>query len=451
VGCFLAVVRSNVLCLFLIPLWLLKGRAHLKHELARRAIVDAGTLPYHKDFLDFLYAEHRRGRPLVLITASDGSIAQQVADHLGIFNEVMASDGTQNMKGLRKARALQEKFGDKAFDYAGNHSADLKVWDHSNAAIVVNGSDRLVRKTEQVTWVSRVFAGRPSQLAALLRVVRPKHWIKNTLILVPLITSQQLVLPVLANAVFAFVAFSLIASTIYVFNDLVDLAHDRKHHTKKNRPLASGALSLLGGLLTIPALLAAGFLVSAVLPIRFALILCGYVVLNIGYSLHFKHVVLVDVVCLAVFYTLRVLAGAMATSIAPSNWLLAFSAFICLSLAFAKRVIELQHLTPGQNEKAAGRGYVASDLSQLASFGAASGYLAVLVFMLYLDSPSSKQIYSTSEALWTVCPLLLYWISRLWIMIHRHQVAEDPIVFIFKDKVSCVIGLAVALVLLLAN
>jgi 4-hydroxybenzoate polyprenyltransferase len=253
------------------------------------------------------------------------------------------------------------------------------------------------------------------------------------------------------QSIYAFVAFSLIASSVYVINDLLDLTNDRLHHEKKTRPFAAGEISLSAGLYVVPALLVPSVLIAMLLPPAFVLVLGTYFVLNIVYSLRLKQVLLLDVIVLAVFYSVRVVAGGIATGLIASNWLLVFSVFIFLSLAFAKRVSELQLLRDSHKEKSQGRGYLPSDLEQLANFGTASGYISVLVFALYLNSPSAKQVYTTSGLLWTVCPLLLYWISRLWLMVHRHKIPEDPVVFVFQDKVSWVIGAAIAVVLVLAG
>jgi 4-hydroxybenzoate polyprenyltransferase len=187
------------------------------------------------------------------------------------------------------------------------------------------------------------------------------------------------------------------------------------------------------------------------LPSEFLLLLAGYVILNVAYSLYLKQVALVDVLLLAMFYSWRVVAGAIATDIALSHWLLVFSVFMFLSLAFAKRVSELQFLRESEKEKTNGRGYLSNDLEQLANFGVASGYIAVLVFALYINSPGVKQLYTSTGTLWIVCPLLLYWVSRLWLLVHRRQLPEDPVVFVCRDRVSYLVGIAIAITLTVAN
>jgi 4-hydroxybenzoate polyprenyltransferase len=270
---------------------------------------------------------------------------------------------------------------------------------------------------------------------------------------VPIVTSQELTdLTHVVQTAYAFIAFSLIASSVYVLNDLFDLDNDRQHHEKKARPFASGEVSLRSGIVALPVLIGASAAISLVfLPGEFLFLVAGYFILNVGYSLYLKQVALIDVLMLAMFYSWRVIAGAVATHIALSHWLLVFSVFMFLSLAFAKRVSELQFMRDSEKKKTDGRGYLANDLEQLASFGVASGYIAVLVFALYINSPGVKQLYTSTETLWIVCPLLLYWVSRLWLLVHRRQVPEDPVVFVCKDLVSYVVGIAIAISLTIAN
>ena len=448
----LALLKRNFFLLFLTPVWLLKGRAYLKQEIARRIALDVTALPYNEEFLNFLREEHGRGRMLVLTTAADRVLAQNIADYLAIFAEVLASNGKQNLKRTAKRKALQDKFGNRGFDYAGNADDDLEVWAYSNAAVVVNAPTRVIRQTETIGRVTGVFAKTGNAPGALIRALRIKHWIKNLLIFVPLITSQELEkFDLILQAIYAFAAFSLIASSVYVFNDLCDLSNDRQHHEKRKRPFAAGELSLATGLVLVPLLLFIAILISLLLPLGFLSVSAGYFVLNLVYSLYLKKILLLDVISLAIFYTLRVVAGGLATGVIASNWLLVFSVFIFLSLAFAKRVSELHFLRDSHKEKTQGRGYISTDLEQLAYFGAASGYISVMVFALYVNSPNAKQVYTSSSMLWIVCPLLLYWISRLWLMVHRRQIPEDPIVFVFNDKVSWLVGLLVGIVLIVAG
>jgi len=449
---FLSVIRQNVLFLFWIPLWLLRGKAHLKRELAARAKLDVALLPFHDNFLVFLQSEHKQGRPLVLTTAADRSLADSVAGHLGIFAGVLASDGKVNLKGKNKSTHLLEMFGEKGFDYAGNDAADLAVWSHANAALPVNAGRRLTSKAQKLVRLERVFDDRKARLRVFLRALRVRHWIKNLLVFVPVVTSHRWTdASVIVNCGLAFLAFSFVASSVYVLNDLCDLQNDRRHTLKKNRPFASGELSIISGILIIPALLIVALALSLVLPAGFLAILGSYYVLNVGYSLYLKQVVLLDVLMLAVFYSVRISAGGLATAIPISHWLLIFSVFIFLSLASGKRASELQELRKQNREAAFGRGYFSQDLEQLSNQGITSGYIAVLVLALYIYSPEVTVLYKSPQLLWLICPILIYWISRFWLLVHRGLVQEDPLLFVTKDKVSFAVGLLTMLVILISK
>lgn len=446
-----ALLKQNPLATLLIPFWLCKGKAVLKRELAKRVRLDIASLPCNIPFVNFLREEHRRGRDLVLTTAADSSYAQQIADHLGIFSEVLASENGHNMKGRHKAKALEERFGTAGFDYAGNESVDLQVWKAANSAVIVNPPQGLVQRSRKIVPVTRIFQDQKDRLGAFLRALRIKQWVKNFLVFIPLFTAHDLENPhLLMQATWAFLAFSLMASSVYVFNDLMDLESDRLHPEKKSRPFASGDLSLAIGLGMIPVLVAGSFLVALLLPSGFLFLLGVYWLTNLAYSLFLKTFVLVDVFLLAFFYSLRVIAGGWATEILISKWLLAFSVFIFISLAFAKRVSELYTMRELHNDAAKGRGYLANDLEHLITQGSISGYLAVLVFAFYISSTEVTLLYRSPEALWLVCPLLLYWISRLWLWVSRRNIFEDPILFLLKDRQSYLIGLAIALVVFVA-
>src|SRR5262245_7254402 len=448
---FCALLKQHPAAVMLVPLWLLRGKAVLKRELAKRVRLDMTSLPYNMSFLNFLREEHRRGRELVLITAADSCYARQIADRLGIFSAVLASDNGLNLKGRRKAEALEKRFGVGGFAYAGDEFADLQLWQAASSAVIVNGSKRLEQRSRRIVPVSRVFQDRKSRTGAFLRALRIQQWVKNLLVFVPLFTALSLENPyLLMKAALAFLAFCSIASSVYLFNDLMDLESDRLHPEKKRRPFAAGDLSLGLGLGMIPLFGAASFLVAAFLPLGVAFLLGIYWVANLGYSLFLKKFVLVDVFLLAFFYTLRVIAGGWATGIVISKWLLAFSVFIFISLAFAKRVSELYTMRELHSDGAKGRGYLANDLEHLVMQGCVSGYLAVLVFALYLNSAEVNLLYKTPEALWLLCPLLLYWISRLWLWVSRRNIFEDPILFMMKDRQSVLIGLAIAVIIFMA-
>ena len=270
----LRAVREHPLASLQMPLWLMQGKAHLKQKLAGLTAFDPASLPYNQALLQWLKAEHAHGRKLVLCTAADRSIATAVADHLGIFDEVMASDGSTNLSSHRKADALEARFGAGGFDYAGNARPDLEVWQRARHAIVVNAGASVERAARKQSEVERVFA--PVQGAGLPRTLRMHQWLKNLLLVIaPLAAHIVPDATFVITMLIAFLAFSLCASAVYIANDLFDLDSDRRHPRKHARPFASGRVSVLRGVLLAPVLLALAFLLANSVGAGFVYPICG--------------------------------------------------------------------------------------------------------------------------------------------------------------------------------
>ena len=431
-----ALLKKKLRYAVFLPFWTLKGKAQLKHEIATRADIDIALLPYHQELELFLREEKNKGRPLYLVTATNKKYADQVAAHTGLFDGVIASDAENNLSGNSKLNAIQNFFKTLPFDYAGNDNKDLKVWHHARKAIIVSDDSKLIAETKKITEVECVFnSGKKTNQH--LKAMRPHQWVKNLLIFLPLLAAQEITNTNLdLQAIAAFIAFSLCASSVYLLNDLLDLPVDRKHPRKRLRPYASGSASIIQGTALIPILLLLSFLITLFLPIKFLIILFIYYIFTLLYSIKLKNVVMLDVLLLAGLYTLRIIAGAAAVSIEPSFWILAFSLFIFLSLAMVKRYSELQHVVKSGQKKIAGRGYQSTDLELLISLGASSGYMAVLVLALYINSPQVIGMYTHPEIIWLLCPLLLYWISRIWLVTKRGWMHDDPVVFALRDRIS---------------
>ena len=441
----LALLARNPLYLFLLPLWLLRGKAALKRELASRVSIPAETLPYNPRVLELLRTTAQR--PRVLCTASDIGLVAPIAEHLGLFEQVIASDGRRNLSGRNKAQALVEAFGSRGFEYAGNGSIDVAVWEQAGGAWVVNNGAALARRAGRCTQVHAHWPAEP-RLRPWLKALRLHQWLKNLLVFVPLLASHRFLEPaVVGDAVLAFVAFGLCASGVYVLNDLLDLTPDRLHPRKRNRPFAAGRIPLLHGLFVAPLLAVAGLALAWLCSPGFALVLLAYYAMTLAYSLRLKRIVMIDVVLLAALYTVRIIGGTVAIGTEMSFWLLAFSMFIFLSLALVKRYTELVSASSLGKTAASGRGYGVDDLPLLQSLGAASGYIGILVLALYINSPESLELYRNPKLLWLICPVLLYWISRVWVIAHRGDMHDDPIVFAATDRTSQVV---VALCILFA-
>jgi len=429
-----ALLKQNFIYILFLPLWLLKGKAYFKQQIADRVELDVEQLPYHDEFLDYLKQQKALGRRLILATASNLKYAEQIALHLGLFESVIASDKQNNLSGRRKCQRLIDAFGEGGFDYAGNAKVDLEVWHHAEGIILVAPEAGVQEQAEKLGRVKKVFHGPQAGLATYFKALRLHQWIKNLLIFVPLALSHQILdLALLAQAMLAFLAFGLCASSIYLLNDLLDLPADRRHPSKRDRPLAAGALPIKRGVLLIPMLLLIGFTIALALPFEFLLVLVLYFVVTLAYSLWFKQAALVDVLVLAALYTLRIIAGTAAAGVEYSFWLLAFAMFLFLSLALVKRYSELMAQPEDNDQFLHGRGYRVGDLDILSQFGSSSGYLAVLVLAFYINSSEIKLLYTYPEAIWMLCPILLYWISRVWLLARRGEMHEDPVVFAIQD------------------
>jgi len=434
--------------------WLAGGKSVLKSRLAQYAPLDVSVLPYNKAVLDLIDREKSQGREIVLATASHRSYAEQISEHLGIFNRVMATDEAINLSAHRKRDALVREFGEGGFDYAGNSTDDLPVWKAARYAYVVNSNGRITRQAKLNGNVEEELKPDSSNLLRVwMKALRLHQWAKNALIFIPLLASHRLLeIDLLADGLVAFVLFGLCASSVYILNDLLDLEDDRHHATKRRRPFASGALSIKSGLVAFPLLLITAFAGAMVaLPWKFTLALGCYYILTVAYSFWLKRRMTIDVIVLAMLYTSRIIAGTFAFGVKLTFWMLAFSMFIFLSLALVKRYAELRDArVKGKESKTRGRGYFPDDLEMISSLGAASGYLSVMVLALYIQDASTAAMYHYPQLIWLACPLLLFWITRIWMLTHRGAMHDDPVVFAIKDRTSLIIGALFGLIFWIA-
>lgn len=447
----LVLMKRSLHWIVLLPIWLMRGRAAFKCELARRVDLDVAAVPLNAELVERLREEKARGRRLYLATGTHESWARKIADRLGLFEEVLATSETCNLTSHEKLAVLRERFGATGFDYAGNAVADYPIWRAARRATVVNASDRVERWAARNAKVECVLPRKPAGLSTYLRALRVHQWLKNLLVFVPLITSLQFTdAAAVTQLVIAFLSFSLCASSVYVLNDLADLNDDRQHPRKCKRPFAAGDLPLAQGFLLSPALLVAAGLLAIALPWQFAAALAGYYAMTLAYTFWLKRHEVVDVVALALLYTTRIFAGAAAIGISLSLWLVTFSIFIFLSLALAKRCAELFVQRQRGKADCLGRGYRVTDLPMLQCMGVGASYVAVLVLGLYLASPEVDVAYSRPELLWVFVPVLIYWATRLWLITYREEMHEDPVVFAARDRVSLSFGALCGAVILLA-
>jgi 4-hydroxybenzoate polyprenyltransferase len=447
--------RSPWRALVLLLVFFRQGRPAFKAAVARAQPISLGDLPLNEDFLAYLNSEKAGGRTIVLATAADREFARQLVAPLGVFEDVLGSKDEINLKSAQKGAALAERFGEKGFVYAGNETADIKVWARAGAGIAVTLAPSVRQSLEgKVEWEAEFPPALPSR-TAWWRALRPHQWVKNLLLFVPWFTAHAFlegwssILPV----VLAFLAFSLGASALYLLNDLLDVASDRRHPDKFKRPFAAGVLPLQRGLIAVPLLLSLAILPALFLPDSFVRWLLFYLLLSGSYSFLLKRLVVADVIVLAGLYLTRILAGGEAAGIEVSFWLMALAVFLFLSLGFLKRAVELWHHSREFTDESqgSGRGYEEGDVNLVAQFGVASAFLAVLVFAFYLQSETVSLLYQTASFLWVLCLFLLYALARLWILAKRGRVASDPVLFVVTDPASYLLGVAGFIVFLLSG
>src|SRR6202163_100925 len=442
----LVLLKTRPIALLLLPFWVVGVRASLKRHLAARTHLNPARLPYRQQVLDLIQQEKATGRRIALVTAADRSFAEAIASYLGLFDEVHASDGKLNLKGANKAAFLAQNFIQTGFDYVGDSAADVEVWRNACAAYVV-GTEARAEQAAAVTTLKGTILEPRASFRTWINALRGHHWAKNLLLFLPLALSHNLAVEPIVRPLVGFALYGFCASGLYILNDLLDLHSDREHPWKKDRPFAAGDISIPQGLLASFILLSSALGLGFLLNAKFGFALLGYAALTMLYSLYLKKVALFDVFVLSSFYSFRILAGALISSTPLSQWFLAFSMFFFLSLAMAKRYSELLHASDLVSAGNSGRGYHTGDRELLLSLGVGSSFSAVVIFSLYVQSQDVRLLYSSPEFLLLLCPIVLYWLSRNWLLAHRGELKEDPVTLAIRDPVSYGVALASAVVI----
>jgi len=419
---------------------LMTSRAQLKSRLSDLSMVDVATLPYRQSVIDYIEAWRQDGGETALVSAASAAEVRRVADHLGLFDHAVGSDDTTNLKGTSKAQFLSEKFADTGYVYVGDSETDLPVWRAARKAVTVNASPTLRASVDRLNMSDGCehIGEHGVSPKRYLKAMRPHQWIKNVLVFVPMLAARQFDSQTFLLSLLAFVAFTLLASGTYILNDLLDLAADRAHPRKRNRPFASGQVPIAHATMMGPLLLGLGLAMALTINLSFFLLLAIYLGLTLAYSLYLKRQVIIDICVLAVLYTLRTFAGSAATHLPLSVWLLAFSVFLFFGLAAIKRQAELAAGVPHGTTTASGRAYRVEDLRLVETMAVSSGYVSVLVLALYVNSVEVSQRYATPNILLGICMVMLFWISHMAIVTHRGEMHDDPVVFATKDLASWV-------------
>lgn len=446
----LLLFKKNPLFIFVCFFWIFRGRAYLKSKVFSKIQIPYELLPFNHQLLEFLHSEHSKGRKLVLATASPTFAAKEIQKIHSIFNEVYGTENELNLKGNNKRQLLNQIYGERNYDYIGNSESDLKIFASAYSSYLVNPTNALEKKARKISDLQNVWKTKKT-LWGILKSLRVYQWVKNLLVFVPLITSHTFnSLEQFSDALVGFIAFSLIASAGYIINDLFDLNADRGHPRKCKRPFASGEVSIPVAFIIFVVLLLLGFYAAITIGHHFYTILVVYLTTSVSYSFYLKKIALYDVFILALLYSVRIFAGAVAINVELSFWLIAFSTFIFLSLAFIKRYSELIQISNEQNLSKRGRQYFKGDLTLLQTMGVASGFLSVVVFSLYINSSEVVKLYSQPKLLWAISLVFLFWTSRIWLLTIRGEVDEDPIVFAIKDKTSYFTFLFISIIILIS-
>ncbi|MCE9642929.1 MAG: UbiA family prenyltransferase [Candidatus Andersenbacteria bacterium] len=433
----LITLKKNPFFLISLVKGLPRGKAFVKRLIGKQFSTDPATLPYNTEFLDWIRQERANGRTLILATASDELIAKKIADYLGIFSAIIASTPEKSVTADGKALVLCAMYGSSNFSYAGNSHSDLSVWNCSNNAILVDAPNNITSQIKKEVHIEKEFTTHTApKLKVIAKTMRIHQWVKNTLLFIPALAAHELFQTHTAiQAIVGFLSFSLLASAVYIFNDITDIPSDRAHATKKFRPIASGAIAIKQALaLGVICSVASIALSLLALPISFLLILAIYLGINICYSLFAKKIAYLDIIILASLYVLRVFAGSFATGIATSKWLFVWTLFFFLSLAIMKRVIELLKHT--KEEKLHGRGYHKADRLILEYAGIASASISVIILALYIHSPSIFVLYTSPALLWGMVGVVMLWLGRIWTLALQGELPDDPVLFAATDPIS---------------
>jgi 4-hydroxybenzoate polyprenyltransferase len=438
---FFDLVRTNPVALWQLPIKGISGIAAIKAFLAQQSPLEVETWPVNTSLIEFVEAEAVKGRKIVLATAADETIARAVAKKFPFINEIISSDGKKNIKGEAKAEVLKSRFP-AGFIYAGDAAADLPIWQASNGKILVNTSKALRKRAEHKGNVLNVFPKQPVNFNILRRSLRLHQWAKNLLVFIPLILGGKAGdASAWLYALMGFFSLGLVASATYIINDLWDLPDDRKHWSKRFRPLASGLLSLRVGVMIALVCLISGFALATYLGPAVTGILALYAAVTLSYSFAFKKIPIVDVLVLACLFTIRLGLGIALTTAIFSPWLLVFSMFVFLSLSMAKRHIEVLKLVEKGLEKIPGRGYYASDSPLTIGIGLAAMLGAILIMTIYLiEDAVPSDHYAAPEFLWAMPLILFLFLGRVWLLSQRGEMYDDPVAFALKDRISLLLG-----------
>lgn len=413
-----------------------RDKAALKAEMAEISNLDVSRLPVNEDVLAYARAARADGREVVLASGSDRALVDRLARRLDLEGDHIASDGTTNMTGGQKAEALVARYGDKGFDYIGNERTDLKVWEAGDTAIAVAPNPRTRRALASLR-PNAIYLGERYRFASIVKALRPHQWVKNILLLLPVIAAHRASFFGFDQILLGMIAFSFAASSIYIVNDLLDLDADRQHEKKHTRPFAAGTVPIRVGIAASFVLGVTALVASLIIDWKMFGLVAVYMSLSLAYSIYLKRLRWIDIWVLAILYTLRVVAGAVAGSVAASGWLIAFVFPVFMALGCVKRMTEVARAK--DDNRVPGRAYSKLDRNDLLNMSVLSAVNANIIFLTYTYSPTADQLYAGIwELRWVVLPVSA-WLYRMISTGYAGAQNYDPIVFALRDRLGLVL------------
>lgn len=436
-------IVKNPLIIFYSIIWYVKGKPYLKKRLFDASNFQVKNLPFNDSVIEIIKDAKVQNEKIYLFTGSTQKIADEVSDHLNLFDGSFGSNEKINLTSYNKLTKIRDIIGHESFSYVGNSKADLPVWEEAEKIYIVSNFGESL-KNKLKNKAPKVVLKSGNSYLSFIKIMRPYQWLKNVLVFVPFFIYEYSTVKEFWMSIIGFVSFSLAASSVYILNDFLDVSSDREHPTKKQRPFASGELSLIHSFWMIPVLLIPSLILASSVSLNSFIIISSYLLITFLYSLYLKKVLILDICILASLYTLRLIGGAIfiQSEFSLSPWLINFSIFFFFFLACIKRESELIIGIDSKKENSR-RSYFEEDKKIISTLSVSSGLLSVLVLLLYAENSMNSSAFSSPILLWFLSPIFLYWISRFCIISSRGFIKEDPLFFAIKDRVSILFAILV--------
>ena len=436
---FLSACSKNWRVLFKFFIWFLCRKKNLKEKLNSYSDINVKCLPYNKGVLRYIRQHQKEGGFTTLLVESNKDVAKKIVEYLKLSNVIKISSSKKiSLNKNPKENFLKNRYGFKKYDFMGSSLNDLPFWKNANKAISVGANSITARACNQINsnYHHIKLHSAKNTFFTFIKAMRAYHWIKNLIIFIPMLAAHQITTDNFISSFYAFIVFSLVASSVYIINDLLDLNTDRIHQYKKFRPIASGIISIKEAFIFFQILFFIGIIFSFLIGFSFLVLIIAYYTLTFLYSLILKKIIILDISILALFYTIRIFAGSITTQIEISFWLFVFSIFFFLSLAALKRQSELVDLKNKKKTNILRRGYNVKDLSMINIISFCSGFASILVAMFYINSTAAIVLNAKPWTLWFAYIILIFWLIRMFFSSINGKINVDPIIYAIYDNLS---------------